>query len=154
MKHELQPEDMHAKEKGFWEAYYSLYFDDTESVIGYSLGKDLRADTEWNDDGFFIKLTGDNVSDMIQWLWNNTKDEMENSILRSSLILERHNGNPTAICVKATDKTMANFFNMDDHQQLIFLESLVCQHHIFGCVAGDAIKKYYDSAQAGKREFD
>lgn len=76
------------------------------------MNNDLKTEASWNDEGFFIKLIEEQAPDTIHWIWNNKKNEFEETYPNCDIALEKIDEKRYAISVRILNISMTDLINM------------------------------------------
>lgn len=155
---ETLPSKRQVQEAEFWTGYYfpnwgTDPFGIDDDIIndwapGYPLTNHLRTAASWNDEGFFIKLTEEQPSDAIHWIWNNKKGEFEAAYPGCDIILEKIDEDRHAISVRILNISMTDLINMPPNQKSDHGEYVYGQEHVFSDLVEGILGNYNDMLEA------
>lgn len=146
------PSKRQVQEAEFWSGYYypqwandPIEIDD--DIIdcwapGYSLSNNLRTEASWSDDGFFIKIIGEQGYEALQWIWDNKKGEFENQYPDCPVTLETKDGKPYAISTRILDISMTDLINMTPKDKEYYGDYVFGQEHVFIDIANGVVDAY------------
>ena len=160
-KNEVFPSKRQVQEAEFWAGYYlpqqgPEYIDDIgieDDIIsdwapGYSLRKDLKTETSWNDRGLFVKLLEENPTEAIHWIWNNKRSEFEKAYPGCNIKLEKIDNERSAISIRILDISMSDLINMSSGYKWHYGKYVFGLEHNFHDVVEGIIDEYCDAMRA------
>ena len=151
---ETLPSKRQVQEAEFWTGYYfpnwgtdDFGIDDdiiNDWAPGYPLTNHLRTVASWNDEGFFIKLTEEQPSDALHWIWNNKKSEFEAAYPGCDIKLEKLDEDRHAISLRILTISMSDLINMPPDEKSDYGEYVFGQEHVFSDLAEGILGNYND----------
>ncbi len=138
----------------FWVGYYYPQLNDVKPGLynyilrewrpGYALSRGLSADNLWREDGFYMNLTHEPDSEIIDWIWTNKISSLKTAYPDSTINLDNRCDDYKAICVKILDIPMKEIFEMEPDNKWEYAELLLEMEIEFCTLAEQLIEEYID----------
>ena len=139
----------------FWVGYYYPQLNDVEPGLynyilrgwrpGYALSRGFSADNLWREDGFYMNLTHEPDSEIIDWIWTNKISSIKTAYPDSTINLDNQCDDYKAICVKILDIPMQEIFEMEPENRWEYAELLLEMEIEFCTMAEELIKEFYNN---------
>ena len=151
-KIEKRPTKRQIQEANFWINYYfplwgvgcplDMDIATTEWTPGYGVGNGMNTEAAWTDEGLVMSLISESDPDVITWVWNNKRDDIERAYPGRPMKLVEEDGVPMKLSVKVLDTTMTEVIRSKPDEKASFADEELMHERNFADLMEEILEDY------------